>query len=62
MLRRKGKGIVLCGRKKCCPILSILKDGRIEIVDDDGNSVKMEKDQALLITEAVKELDRQKRF
>ena len=50
--------IILCGGKKCCPELSINDEGKVEIKDDYGNTVKMEKTQAKLITDAVKELEK----
>jgi len=57
-MRNGLKTIVLCGGKKCCPELSFTEDGKVKIKDDYGNTVMMEKDQAKMITGAVKKLDK----
>ena len=58
-MRRDRNTIILCGGKKCCPELSITKEGKIEIRDDFGNTVIMDKKQAKLISVAIKELEKQ---
>ena len=52
-----GNAVVLCGGKACCPELLITEVGKVEITDDDGNKVLMDKDQAKLITEAIKQIE-----
>jgi hypothetical protein len=52
------KSVILCGGKKCCPELFITDDGKVKIKDDYGNTVMMEKDQAKMITGAVKKLEK----
>jgi hypothetical protein len=51
---------VLCGGKACCPELLITEVGKVEITDDDGNKVLIDKDQAKLITEAIDQLEKKK--
>jgi hypothetical protein len=60
MLKQHGQTIVLCGGRKCCPEMTELSDGKIQIKDDDGNIVTMEKSQAILIAEAVEQLTNKK--
>jgi hypothetical protein len=50
--------IVLCGGKRgCCPVLTV-ENNTVFIEDDYGNEVQMDKKQALLISEAIKELEK----
>ena len=49
--------IVLCGGKACCPILTI-ENNTIYIEDDYGNEIQINKNQALLIRDAIKELEK----
>ena len=48
--------IVLCGGKGCCPVLTLSKNS-VTIKDDYGSEVKMTKEQALLVSLAIKELE-----
>ena len=57
MLKQFKNTVVLCGGKRCCPELTVLDDGRVLIKDDEGNTVTMEKSQALLISQAIEQLD-----
>ena len=57
-MRKNRNTIVLCGGKKCCPVLTITKSGKVKIKDDYGNVVIMEKTQAKLIDNAIKELEK----
>ena len=58
MLKQHQNTIVLCGGKRCCPEMTLLEDGKVQIKDDDGKIVTMEKSQALLIAEAVEQLEK----
>ena len=58
-MRMNGRAVVLCGGKACCPELLMTDDGKVEIKDDDGNKVRMDKDQAKLITKAIEKLDKE---
>jgi hypothetical protein len=49
--------IVLCGGKACCPVLTV-ENNTVYIEDDYGNEVKMNKKQAMLIVDAIKELEK----
>lgn len=57
-MRKNKNTIVLCGGKKCCPELSVTDDGKVKIKDDDGNIVTMDKKQAKLIDQAIKDLEK----
>lgn len=42
--------VTLCGKpNRCCPTLERLSDGRYLITDDNGNSIIVTKEQAMLI-------------
>jgi hypothetical protein len=56
MLRRLNGGVVLCCGKAKCPVVNLVDDKQLSITDDDGNVVKMEIDQAKLITQAIEQL------
>jgi len=49
--------ILLCCGKGGCPTLKKHSENKIQITDDQGNSVVMEKTQAELIAQAIKQLD-----
>ena len=55
-MKLKDNQVLLCCGGKACPVLSELKDGKIKIEDDFGGSITIEKDQALLIRDAVNKL------
>jgi len=57
MLRLNGDAVVLCGKGKCCPELKKIDDDTYEIKDDDGNTVRVKKEQLALIPDAVKVAD-----
>ena len=56
MEKVNNNSIVLCKAKSCCPILTLNEDSVI-IKDDYGNTIKMTKEQALLVSSAIKELE-----
>jgi len=49
--------IYLCRGKGCCPILT-MENEIIYIEDDHGNEIQINKNQALLIRDAIKELEK----
>ena len=49
--------IVLCGGKAGCPILT-MENNTIYIEDDHGNEIQINKKEALLIRDAIKELEK----
>lgn len=55
-LRPEGNKIFMCCGKAKCPSVNLSGNDMIEISDDYGNTVKMKKDEARLITEAVNKL------
>ena len=59
MLRRNGDNIVLCGRGKCCPEIKKVDEDTYEITDDDGNKIRIKKDNLTLIPDAVSVLEGQ---
>lgn len=60
-LRMNGNAVVLCGGKACCPELILTETGKVEIKDDDGNRVSMDKEQAKLISHAIDKIEKQKK-
>lgn len=60
-MRMNGNAVVLCGGKACCPELIVTESGEVEIKDDHGNKVRMEKSQAKLITKAIDKLEKEKK-
>lgn len=51
---------VCCQGKDCCPVVTELADGRIQITDDDGNTIIVNKNEAALISDGVKTIDEQR--
>ena len=54
--QRNGEIILCCGRRGC-PRIKKLNSDKVQITDDFGNTVVLEKKQALLITQAITQLD-----
>ena len=55
MLKRLSENEVqLCGRGKCCPIITKLEDGNYEVLDDYGNKIKVKKEELEMVSDAVK--------
>lgn len=52
-LREDGNRIFMCCGKANCPSVEIDEEGLIKIKDDYGNSVKMKKEEAALLKDAV---------
>lgn len=52
--------VQLCCKGKACPIVTELDNGMVEITDDDGNKIMVKKEEALLISDGVKTIDKQK--
>lgn len=55
-LRHDNNKIFMCCGKAGCPSVSVNDEGLVEISDDHGNTVKMKKEEASLIKEAVSQL------
>lgn len=49
-----------CSGNGCCPTITDLGDGTVKITDDDGNTVIMKKEEAVLVSDGVKTLDEQR--
>jgi|TARA_R100000808_G_C2079321_1_gene103787 hypothetical protein len=49
--------ILLCCGKGGCPRLKKVSEDKVQITDDDGNTVVMETTQAKLITQAISQLN-----
>jgi len=60
MLRRLNGGVVLCCGKAKCPVVNLEDEKQLSITDDDGNKVKMDIDQAKLLTQAIEQLEKDK--
>ena len=58
MLKRLSENEVqLCGRGKCCPIITKIDEDNYEVQDDYGNKIKVKKEELNLVADAVKALD-----
>ena len=55
-LRNENNKIFMCCGKAGCPSVSVNEEGLVEISDDHGNTVKMKKEEATMIKEAVSQL------
>ncbi len=60
MLKITDGSVMLCCGKDKCPVMTFTEDNQIKIVDDYGNHVIMEQQQAQLITQAIEELEKSK--
>jgi len=61
-LREEGNKIFMCCGKAGCPSVSINDEGLVEISDDYGNSVKMKKEEANLMGQAVDKLSQKNKI
>jgi hypothetical protein len=52
--------VKLCCGKRGCPVVREMDNGMVEITDDDGNKIIVKKEEALLISDGVKTIDKQK--
>lgn len=50
----------LCCGKKGCPVVEDLDNGMVKITDDNGNTIVVKKEEALLISDGVKTIHEQK--
>jgi hypothetical protein len=55
-LRPEGNKVFMCCGKAGCPSVEFNEEGLVQISDDFGNTVKMNKDEAKLIAGAVEQL------
>ena len=60
-LRPEGNKIFMCCGKANCPNVEVSPEGDINISDDYGNKVKMKPEEASLISQAVKQLQDNKK-
>jgi len=56
-LKKIGDAVMLCCGRKRCPILTKSKDGSYDLTDDFGGKVKLSREQLLLISDAIIQLD-----
>lgn len=49
--------VKLCCGKKGCPVVEDLNNGMVKITDDDGNTIIVKKEEAMLISDGVKTID-----
>jgi hypothetical protein len=52
--------VKLCCGKKGCPVVENLDNGMVKITDDNGNTIIVKKEEALLIADGVKTIDEKK--
>jgi hypothetical protein len=50
----------LCCNGKGCPVVEDLNNGTVKITDDNGNTIVVKKEEALLISDGVKTIDEKK--
>ncbi|NDG53623.1 MAG: hypothetical protein EBY39_11465 [Flavobacteriia bacterium] len=55
-LRQEGSKVFMCCGKAGCPSVEFNSEGMVQISDDFGNQVKMNKEEAALIAGAVEQL------
>jgi len=60
IIRESLNSVRLCCGKRGCPVVTDLGDGMVEITDDDGNKIKVKKEEAQLISDGVKTLNGEK--
>ena len=56
IIRLNANSVKLCCNGSGCPIVTDLGEGIVQITDDDGNVVKVKKEEAILISDGVKQL------
>ncbi len=57
MLKQINGGVLLCCGKAKCPMVNLQEDNQLTITDDDGNTVKLDRDQAKLLNQAIEQLE-----
>lgn len=57
IIRENTTTVKLCCNKRGCPLMEDLGDGRVKITDDDGNTIIVKKEEAILISDGVKVLE-----
>lgn len=57
MKRLSENEILLCGRGKCCPVITKIDEENYEVKDDYGNIIKVKKNELEMVSDAVKALD-----
>jgi hypothetical protein len=60
MIKRiSDNSVKLCCNNKGCPTVTDIGEGLIEITDDNGNKIVVKKEEASLISDGVKTLDKE---
>ena len=57
MKRLSQDSILLCGKGRCCPVITRIDDDNYEVKDDDGNIIRVKKTELDMIADAMQELD-----
>jgi hypothetical protein len=57
MKRLSENSILLCGRGKCCPVITKIDEDNYEVKDDDGTVIRVKKHELEMIADAITELD-----
>jgi preprotein translocase subunit YajC len=58
MKRLSEDRVLLCGKGKCCPVITKIDEETYEVKDDDGNVITVKKHELEMVSDAVKELDK----
>jgi hypothetical protein len=60
MIKRiSDNSVKLCCNNNGCPTVTDIGEGLIEITDDNGNKIVVKKEEASLISDGVKTLDKE---
>jgi hypothetical protein len=60
MIKRiSDNSVKLCCNNNGCPVVTDIGEGLIEITDDNGNKIVVKKEEASLISDGVKTLDKE---
>lgn len=60
MLKSVENGVLLCCGKAKCPVVRVVENNQVTITDDDGNTIKVDVDQANLLPQAIEQLKQTK--
>lgn len=60
MIKRiSDNSVKLCCNGNGCPVVTDIGEGLVEITDDNGNKIVVKKEEASLISDGVKTLDKE---
>lgn len=60
IIRVSNNTVKLCCNKKGCPTVTDIGNGMVEITDDNGNTIQVKKEEAVLLSDGVRTLNGEK--